>query len=253
MRSTFSQFRFLIPLAILGVAGCDDLGIGSEDPGVSLSFAVPQGGSSSRIAASMAQDTLMGDGHVLDLQDVEIAFSEISLERTESGTGGSSDADSDDDSDGDGSSNERFTRGLVTVKLPIGGGIVTPFVETLPAGSYEELEMNLASIRMVGTYDGQPFTITIPVNAELEMDFSPPLVFDSEDDRLNITIEINALSWFRSDDGVLLDPAKLSSSAQLRALFLSRIRASFHAFEDDDRDADDSDSDSDRDSDRGNH
>lgn len=243
----FARMRLALPFLIgAASAGCDDLGLGS-DPTVSLSFA-GSGAGAAGMAAALVADTIIGGGHTLDLQSVDITFSELTLERAEGAMGGDSDGDSESDSDSDGSSNERFRSGSATVSLPLNGGVVTPISTSLPAGSYEELEADIAAIRLRGTYDGHAFDVSVPLDAELEMVFQPPFVVDSEDDRLNITIAIDVHSWLRSFDGTPVDPRILATSSSARELFRDRVKLSFRAFEDSDRDADDADSDSDSDS-----
>ena len=236
-------------LAVLGVAGCDAMGIGggADRESVSLSFAVPGAGAARSVGVAAAQVPITGGGHTVDLQQVDVLFSELVLERSErSGQGGDSDGDSERDSDSDGPSNNRFRSGPATVALPLGGGTVTPISESLPLGAYEELEIDVAQVRLRGTYDGQPFDVTVPVDAELEAEFEPPFQVASDADRLNLTVRIDALTWLRNSDGTVADPRALAANRDLRERVVRRIEASFRAFEDSDRDADEADSDSDR-------
>lgn len=242
--------RLALPLVVtLGVSGCEGFGIGAGDSAnVSLSMAVPRAGVAAS-SASLLAVPITGGGHTLDLQSVSVTFSEMVLERAEGGLGGDSDGDSDTDSDSDGAANERFRAGATTIDLPLDGGVVTPISQSLPVGAYEELELDVAFVRLRGTYDGQSFDVTVPVDAELEMSFDPPFEVSSEADRLNITLTIDAPSWFRNADGTLLDPRTLAGSSSAREALVRRIESSFDAFEDSDRDADDADSDSDSDGD----
>ena len=226
-----------------GAAGCESI-LGSRDGApVSLSFTTPRAGTSASLSAALIPIT--GGGHTLDVQQIEVGFSEVVLERAEGGFGGDSDGDSDSDSDSDGAGNEHFRSGPVTVNLPLEGGVITPITTTLPVGFYEELEMDVERVRIRGTFDGQAFDVSVPVDAELEMEFNPPFEVTTEANQLNLTVSINALTWFRNADGSLVDPRELASNSDLRSRLVSRIKASFKAFEDSDRDADDADSDSD--------
>lgn len=245
-RMIYTAPRVALVLAVgLGAAGCEGLLGAREGAPVSLSFSASRATPALGLGVSAALIPVSGGGHTVDLQLVQVEFSEVVLERAEGAFGGDSDGDSEADSDSDGPGNERFRQSGVTVDLPLSGGVVTPITTTLPAGTYEEIEMDVARLRLRGTYDGQSFDVTLPVDAELEMDFSPPFVVDSDDDRLNLTVTIDALGWFRNADGSVVDPRALATDADLRARFVSRVRASFRAFEDSDRDADDADSDSD--------
>lgn len=234
---------------LMPLAGCDTLGL-NDDQEVTLSFATARNGALNS-AVDAATDTLRDGTHVLDLQLVDVTFDEIVLERSEDEEGGDSDGDSDSDSDSDGTSNEHFRRGATTVNLPLGGGVITPIDASVPNGTYEEIELDLSQVRLRGTFDGEAFDVTVPVNLEVDVRLDPAFVVDSEADRLNLTVDINALSWLRKSDGSLIDPRQLGSDQVLRAAFVNRIRASIRAFEDSDRDADEADSDSDSDGDRG--
>lgn len=226
-----------------GATGCESV-LGARDGApVSLSFTTAQTSAAGSLSPALALIT--GGGHTLDVQQIEVGFSEVVLERAEGGFGGDSDGDSDSDSDSDGAGNEHFRSGPVTVNLPLEGGVITPITTTLPLGFYEELEMDVAHVRIRGTFDGQPFDVTVPVDAELETEFDPPFEVTAEANQLNLTVSINALAWFRNADGSVVDPRALASNSELRARLVSRIEASFKAFEDSDRDADDADSDSD--------
>jgi hypothetical protein len=133
------------------------------------------------------------------------------------------------------------------IALPMQGGVVTPIDEPLPAGFYEEIELDFDKVRLVGSFDGEPFDVTVPVRTELDLRFDPPIEIDDDTDRLNVTIAIDPFMWLRRADGALIDPRLFETEPALRAQFVNRIRASIRAFEDSDRDADESDSDSDSD------
>jgi hypothetical protein len=165
-------------------------------------------------------------------------------------TDADTDTDTDTDTDGRGDRHhdgEAIRLGAATVALPLEGGVITPITVPLPNGSYDEVELKVSHLRARGTFDGQAFDITVPVNVKLELDIDPVFVVDSEDDRLNLTITVDPTTWFRGEGTTLIDPRQVQLNAALRASLVSKIRASFRAFEDDDRDADDLDSDTDTD------
>lgn len=222
-------------------AACDSLGL-NDDQRVSVSFAVP--GASTR-ASVLASDSFSDGTHTINLTNVDVVMDEVTLERSELGAGVDSDGESDADSDSDGGANERLRDGPFTVALPVNGGVVTPIDKSLPSGSYEKIEMDLSSVRLRGTYDGQPFDVTVPVNVELELEFAEEFVIDDAADRLNLTINFDFANWFEVNGTSLMDPRALPTNASLRAVFTNRIRSSVKAFEDSDKDADDQDSDSD--------
>ncbi len=235
----------LIGLAPLGA--CDTLGLTDEDP-VSVSFAVP--GPSGVRSAAVVADPITDGTHTLDLQSVDVVFDEIVLKRSKSEENDSEDDaddnDDDGDSDKDGRSNQKFRTGPVTIALPVQGGVITPLNAPIAEGFYEEIRLDVAFIRVRGTFDGQAFDVTVPANTKFEHEFEPPFEVTSDADRLNVTVLIDARTWFRGSDGKLVDPRLITTSSSARAAVVQRIKSSFRAFEDSDRDADDQDSDSDR-------
>lgn len=237
------MYGLLAVLLVLPAAACDSAGPG-DNAAVSMSFAAPAGISNTSTLVQVG-DPLTAGGPTLILQNIDVVFDEIVLERAEHDEGGDSDGESDADSDSDGSANEKLRRGPFTVSLPVNGGVVTPINESLPAGSYEKVEMDVTSVRVRGTYDGQAFDVTLPVNTELELEFENDFVVDDDADRLNVTIAIDFASWFRNSTGSVIDPRATATDSSLRAEVVNRIRSSFKAFEDSDKDADDEDSDSD--------
>lgn len=241
---TIAGLSAVAGLALLGA--CGDLAGTAGRQAASVSFHVP-GSASTLIAAGFSASLVPveGGGHTVDVQSIDVVFDEVTFERANA-TGGDADSDdSDTDSDSDGSHNEQVRVGASTVALPLSGGLVTPFSGTIPAGTYDGLELDAAFIRVRGTYDGQAFDVTIPVDAEVELSIAPPLEVTGSGDALNVTVNIDALSWFRTADGSAVDPRRLQTDATYRAAFVSRIRASLRALEDSDRDGDESDSDSD--------
>jgi hypothetical protein len=237
--------KYLAALAVLAsaapFAACDSLGL-NDDQRVTVSFATP---AAARTQSSvLAADSFTDGTHTINLTNVDVVLDEVTLERSEHEVGGDSDGESDADSDSDGSANERLRDGPFTVALPMNGGVITPIDRSLPAGSYEKIEMDVASVRVRGTYDGQAFDVSLPVNAELELEFDEEFVVDDDADRLNLTVQFDFASWFRNN-GALVDPRLLATNGSLRALVINRIRSSIKAFEDSDKDADDEDSDSD--------
>ena len=230
--------------AVLGLVltACDAFSSGTRD--ASLSFNVVPS-AASQVATTEASGLIVvtGGGHTLDLQSADVVFSEVTFEGRDVDSG--DDDDSDADSDSDNSGNSKFRSGAVTLALPLEGGVVTPFTGEIPVGTYRGLEMDADFIRLRGTYDGQTFDVTVPVNAELELDFNPALTVTESSDPLNVSVKIDVASWFRNASGVTIDPRQLATNSTLRAEFRNRVRASFKAFEDSDRDADESDSDSD--------
>lgn len=230
-------------VALVSLGACAELTGNAATRQAAVSFHVPAAGSS--LAASASLVPITADGHTVDVTSIDVVLSEVTFEHAGASGGDADSDDSDADSDSDGAHNEQVRVGASTVALPLTGGVVTPFTGSIPAGTYDGLELDVEFLRIRGTYDGQPFDVTLPVNAEVELDITPPLVVTGGGDPLNVTVNVDVLSWFRAVDGSVVDPRRLQTDAAYRAGFIARIRASLHATEDSDRDGDEADSDSD--------
>jgi hypothetical protein len=242
------HLMLVLPL-VAAIAACDSISGGSDTETLSLSFAVTGTGSTSNAMMASVVDPVTLNGHTIDLQSADVVFTDIRLDRVDSNDDGDSDAaDSDDradsDSENDDDEEETLRLGAATVTLPLDGGVVTPITANIPDGTFESIELKISTIRLRGLFDGAPFDVTLVVNTEIEQDFSPLLVIDSDDDHPNVTIEIDTSKWF-INNGSLINPNLLATNATLRDLLRAQIRSSFKAFEDSDRDGDDQDSDSD--------
>ena len=243
-----SRAAALVMIPLVGATTACDIGGPDDDARLSLSFAVqPRVGLAGMAAGSWTPSLLVG-ANTLTLSTVELDVDEVVLERSEA-DGADSDRDSEDDSDSDGGDNQKLVVNGATVALPLAGGVITPFTATVPVGLYEELELDLNTIRLVGVVDGTPFDVTVPMDLELDLEFDPPIQVVDANAPFNVTVSIDPLIWLRKFDGTFIDPRQLATDRSLRSLVRQRIALTFAAFEDSDRDGDDHDSDSDRDSD----
>ena len=240
------RFGAALVALVLPLAACEDDG---ERQDVSISFASTFGSS---LVASVELAPPIGDGtHTLNLTALSLTLDEVVLERSEEESDGDSDGESDGisgdsdseaDSDSDGSGNEEFTGGDVTIDVPLDGDVVTELDVPVPAGLYEELEIDIASVRLVGTFDGVGFDVVVPIDLEFEAEFDPPI---NVADALNLTVSLDLSAWLRESDGSVIDPRLLATDADMRARLVQRIAVSLDAFEDSDGDGDSQDSDSD--------
>jgi hypothetical protein len=258
---SFASRRALLfaPAAILAVAACSD----STDPGgsgpVALSFAargdVSSTGSGSTNTSS---GTIIVSGtDTLRITSAKLVIDELELTR---GLTGTCVDDGDDVVEVDAACAEIET-GPYLVSLPVNGAVTPALSVQLPAGTYRELEMKLRqadsgddrafnsahpemngiTVLVQGTYKGQPFTWQGNVEAELELDFSPPMVADGAG---NFTVNIDVGRWFRSGTGAIIDPATAGVGQENFQFVAQNIRASFEVFEDDDRNGHDDNDDS---------
>lgn len=230
MRKQLRHAVLLIALAPLGA--CDALGIGDEE-GLALSFAVPRT-SASLQAASFRVDPITVGSHTLDVQSAEIEFDYVVLERIQSRTESDEGTASDRNND---VNDEEVLDGPITVALPLNGGVVTPATESLPLGVYGEAEVEIANVRVKGTYDGQPFDVVIRVEEGFEVMIDPAVEIKAATDQLNLTLNVDVNSWFRTSTG-LVDPRTAAANETARLAARGRIARSFLAFPDSDRDGD---------------
>ena len=70
----------------------------------------------------------------------------------------------------------------------------------------------------------------LPVRANLEMEFDPPLVIDAT--TRNTTVAIDVRKWFLNSSNAVIDPTTATPGTTNLALIENSIRRSFHAFED---------------------
>ena len=207
--------KVLPVLALGGVLGaCDMITSAGVDGNASVSFAAR--GAQGLLGSSAPDDTMRIGSHVVVLSSVEMRVSKIELK-------GENDLESE------------MKGGTTVIALPVNGSVVTPITASVFAGTYDEFEMEVSTVRLRGAFDRAPFDVTIAVNNELEMDLQPPIVA-TENGNVNVTVSISFANWFRNFDGSAIDPRTLTDI--LRARLASNIRASFQVFEDDDRDGD---------------
>ena len=86
------------------------------------------------------------------------------------------------------------------------------------------------SVRVDGTFNGQPFTFKSALEAEIELEFRNAFVVSASEPR-NLTISVDVASWFKSADGTVLDPTNGANALRIG----QNIGFSFAAFGDDDR------------------
>jgi hypothetical protein len=226
MQHSISTSLAAIALAILTACSGDSTGLGNN-ANAQLGFAA-----TSSASASAALVPLTVDEHTLDLTGVALTVSRAELKR------GSDDACDDDDSNRGPGNCRELKVGPTTIDLPLTGSVVAVPANTIPAGTYRELELRVSQIEVKGTFDGKAFDITLHVNAKSEIEFDTPLVV-SDTGATSITVAVPTTNWFVNTDGSLIDPNALASSPSLNVFVQNRVRASFRAFEDRDHDGHD--------------
>ncbi|HEY0671228.1 MAG TPA: hypothetical protein VGD27_03120 [Longimicrobiales bacterium] len=232
-------------IAALGglmAVGCSDTS-GPGGSGMSLSVAIPQPGSAGQNSLVPVTDAA---GNTLDITLAEMIVSEIEFETAESDCEQSTVEDEC----------HEFNAGPLFLTLPVNGGMLTIGTQAVPFDSIHQVELEIerpdeddnataalraahptfprtASVHIAGTYNGQAFDVYLSPEAELELEFQPPLPVSAVS---NVTIQINVTNWFRNVDGNFIDPRSLASSSAARERVNANVQFSFDAFEDSDRD-----------------
>lgn len=242
--------------AVLVLAACSDSS--GPDGGlkrVTLSFSAnSQSAAAVRTASFRSSPSALmvaGTGGVLIINRVQLVLSELELERA-----GIAGCDGDDDDLCEG---EELEFGPMLVDFPVNGTLTTPVSVEIPAGRYTELEYEIeapesgesgvsaflaanpgfqgVSIRVEGTFNGEPFIYVTDLEAEVELEFAPPLEIGA--DASNITVNADMSRWFLDASGRVIDPNTANRGGTNESLVENNIESSFSAFDDDDRDGHD--------------
>jgi len=232
-------------LATTVLAACD---AGGPSTSAQVSFGVAS--QPAAASSSGSSETFTDGSNTLVIDRVQLVLREIELKRTEVTTS----------CDGSGhDSCEQLELGPILLDLPLVSGSVThSFTVPVTAGSYDEVEFKIqpashddspdaafvqahpdlagVSVQVDGTFNGVAFTYTSDLSAEEEIELSPPLDV-AESATADLTLLVDLDRWFRSGAGLLVDPASANAGLANEALVESNIRATLHAFEDENHDA----------------
>ena len=145
--------------------------------------------------------------------------------------------------------------GPTLLDIPVNGSLQTSISASVPPGTYRALEIRIrpissgnrnsqafvlahpefkdASVRIEGTFNGNPFVFTSSIDTRIETAFATPVTVDATNP--NVTVAIDLSNWFSDGSGGTLDPSNSSNAARISA----NIAGSFRAFQDDDHDGHD--------------
>lgn len=246
-----AQFGFLCVTA-LTAAGCSDSsGPGGDMGRVGLLLATP--GAPATAPALSAPETHTLGGTTLTFTRVQIVLREIELERAETSTdcGDETQLGAEDDC-------EEFEIGPVLIDLPLNGAIEQLIAIDADSGTFDELEFVVhkpedngedaaflsqhpdfegVSIRVEGTWNGNPFVYTTDLDVEQEMDLSPPLQLQGGGATSQVTLLVDLRRWFLNlGQTGFVDPATANKGQTNEGLVKENIKQSFEAFEDHDSD-----------------
>lgn len=235
--------KFVIPAALLAIvaAGCSDSTASGRVP---LSLSVSTKPMTMAPVAAVNPDLIVASPtDTIDLTGAQIVLSKVELK-------GSSTSTCTTQESGDCSELELSP---MLVNVPLGAITQLDLGSLVPAGSYRELSFNIdavqsgdtagaafltahpdfanVSVRVQGTYKGQSFVYTSNQDIEFEMEFTTPVSVGSGTPT-NLTIALDAGSWFKDASGNVLNPTDPANASTID----NNIKNSFHAFEDDNHD-----------------
>lgn len=237
MKSLKPLLSLLAAISLI-ITGCDIAGSDSNGPSsVELQMKVQTTTQAKMIASSTEGST----ANTISIQEVKLFIDEMELE--------SATEDSLD-----------FERESFIINLPLDGSPLTLTETEIPAGFYDEFELEIEkpesdenisdpdfrdetgsySVVVKGLYNDEPFTFRSDEDFELELDLNPPLDISESDDAL-LVISVDVSNWFRGIDGTDLDPKDFAN----RETINENIENSFEAFEDENDENDDDDDDDD--------
>jgi hypothetical protein len=234
--------RLALVLLALALLGCSD---DSEMGEVRLQLASMNASStSSSVEAGQLVITAGGDEIVLD--QVGLVLRKVRLE-------GPSTESCPEETEGDSGCGE-LEFGPVLFELPLEEGAEGVLNAMVPVGSYTGLKFQLhrptdanedadlvsehpeyddISIRVLGSYNGTPFTFASDLTEVENLDFAGPVEVNAEGP-LPLTLLVRVADWFASEDGGLVNPADANDGAPLESVVERQIRESFRAFRDGD-------------------
>jgi len=246
--------RVMGAVALVAAAACSDGTGPGADGTVSLSFTTGIGGGPLLSRAGMLDDTITVGSDVIVITSAQIVLGEIELKREDDDGCESLGMDDDDGC-------EEFSTGMMLLDLPLNGQVATEITITPDSGTYDEIDFEIekpesggddeaflaqhpdfdgVSIRVQGTFNGEPFTYESDLDVEQENEIVPPLVITDTSVGTNVTLTVDLSTWFRNG-AVLVDPNTANKGGQNEGVVKENIKTSFKAFEDEDRDGDDSD------------
>jgi hypothetical protein len=201
----------------------------------------------SGMVVSAGNDTLL-------ITDAAIVLKKIELE----GRSAMCDEDGDGDIDEKRDGCEELRAGPMLVSLPLAPGAVPAVTVPVAAGTYGAVEFRIhvpnggdaadqafraahpdfanASIRVVGTFNGQPFVFVSSRSAKEEIDLDPPLLIAAGTTTATLTLHIDLSAWFRTRSGALIPPATANAGGPNEDIVNDNIRGSMRAFKDRDLD-----------------
>lgn len=248
-------FGAILGMTILAACAADSTGPGARRQNVTVSFSAgtPAAASLTDTSSVLRSITATSGADVLVITKAQVLVARMELEPA----GGACNSDNDaGDDHPDEHQCEELALAPTIVDVPVTGSMITALSVSVPAGTYAKLDARIrplkgtgtastaflaahpewanVSVRIEGTFNGKSFTFMGAPRAEFETSFNPPVVIS--DKGANLTVHIDAATWFKTSSGTLLDPTSAAAGTATNAMITSNIARSFHAFRDDNRD-----------------
>jgi hypothetical protein len=197
---------------------------------------------------SPSPGTFTDGTNTLVLTGVQVVLRKIELERV--GHDGACAAGTSGDAC------EELELGPVLFNVPVATAGAQHIVSVnLDAGTFEKVEFEIhkpgdsgdsafltanpsfagVSIRVEGTWNGASFTFTSDLDAEQELELSPPLVV-AQGGATDLTLLFDVSAWFKASGGTLIDPSSAVKGQPNENAVQDNIKRSFQAFEDNNED-----------------
>lgn len=236
--------RLALVILALALLGCSDSDMGD------VRLQVASFNASSTAASAEAGQLVIeaGDDEIV-LEQVGLVLRKVRLE-------GPSSESCPEEGEGDAGCGE-LDFGPLLFELPLEEGAEGVLNAVAPVGSYTGLKFQLhrptnanedadfvaehpdyedISIRVVGTYNGTPFTFASDLTEVETVPFGDPVEVETEG-ALPLTLLVQVADWFAGPDGGLVDPSEANDGGPFESLVEQQIRESFRAFRDGDEDA----------------
>lgn len=244
LRSTL--FPVALGAASLVLAGCSSVEVGGVGDGPAffrVFLQVPEG-QSAVVGSGQPLSVTVGDGGTtLTVVTAEFVWEDIEFARSPDPCADSQTAD-----DGDDCSEVAIQPTVLNLQLESSPQVIGLFQAPVEPGTYERLQFTLhpvggteanllsqgfqegTSVRVVGNIDADDGTtqidallgpsgvVNVPFNQQIELE---------EGQAAEITLIVNVDSWFRAEDGSVIDPDDADDGGQLGAEVRENILQSF--------------------------
>jgi hypothetical protein len=246
---------------IAGLTACND---GSSGPGaqtVNLNFRSAGSTAAANVSADVASGPSVQKGAAelvvtsgddeLVITSAQIVLRNVKLQPSAESC--PDETNGEDDTEGEAADDDSCATmfvGPLLIDIPTDNTAGSEISVLIPEGSYRSVQLRVhkvssnrpdeaafraanpgfqdASVKVVGTYNGLPFTFSSDVTAVVNLPLPEPITVGGEEQ--DLTVELDVSKWFLGANGTLLSP--LLDNNQVKQLIRSNIRTSIRAFRD---------------------